>query len=152
MIDYQKILNQNMISVLKDILKKISKEGLSNNNHLYVTFITNHKKVKIPEWLKKKYPQYQFTLLLGQDNIMHFDRWKAYRQILEQFQLYVYPRTQSDKIPASLLNHSNIVYFEASLLNVSATEIRNALKNKKLLGDLLPEKIQDYLRKFNLYL
>ena len=57
MIDYQKILNQNMISVLKDILKKISKEGLSNNNHLYVTFITNHKKVEIPEWLKKKYPQ-----------------------------------------------------------------------------------------------
>ena len=101
--------------------------------------------------LKKKYPQYQFTLLLGQDNIMHFDRWKAYRQILEQFQLYVYPRTQSDKIPASLLNHSNIVYFEASLLNVSATEIRNALKNKKLLDDLLPQKIQDYLRKFNLY-
>ena len=88
---------------------------------------------------------------MGQDNIMHFDRWKAYRQILEQFQLYVYPRTQSDKIPASLLNHSNIVYFEASLLNVSATEIRNALKNKKLLDDLLPQKIQDYLRKFNLY-
>ena len=70
---------------------------------------------------------------------------------LEQFQLYVYPRTQSDKIPESLLNHSNIVYFEASLLNVSATEIRNALKNKKLLDDLLPQKIQDYLRKFNLY-
>tara|TARA_B100000963_G_scaffold350522_1_gene360874 strand:- start:391 stop:972 length:582 start_codon:yes stop_codon:yes gene_type:complete len=101
--------------------------------------------------LKKKYPQYQFTLLLGQDNIVHFDRWKAYRKILEQFQLYVYPRTQSDKIRASLLNHSNIVYFEASLLNVSATEIRNALKNKKLLADLLPQKIQDYLRKFNLY-
>ena len=60
---------------------------------------------------------------MGQDNIMHFDCWKAYRQILEQFQLYVYPRTQSNKIPASLLNHSNIVYFEASLLNVSATEI-----------------------------
>ena len=46
MIDYQKILNQNMISVLKDILKKTSKEGFCNNNHLYVTFITNHKKLK----------------------------------------------------------------------------------------------------------
>ena len=63
MIDYQKILNQNMISVLKDILKKISKEGLSNNNHLYVTFITNHKKVEIPEWLKKKYPQ-EMTIVI----------------------------------------------------------------------------------------
>jgi len=101
--------------------------------------------------LKKKYPQYQFTLLLGQDNIMHFDRWKAYRQILEQFQLYVYPRTHPNKIPALLLNHSNIIYFKASLLNVSATEIRNALENKKLLADLLPQKIQDYIRKFNLY-
>ena len=101
--------------------------------------------------LKKKYPENQYTLLLGQDNMARFDQWKDHRQILDQFQLYVYPRAQSDKIPATLLNHSNIVYFEASLLNVSATEIRDALRNKKLLANLLPPKIQDYIQKFNLY-
>ena len=40
MIDYQKILNKNMINVLKDILRNIENNGLSNNNHLYITFLT----------------------------------------------------------------------------------------------------------------
>ncbi len=101
--------------------------------------------------LKKKYPEYQYTLVLGEDNIAGLDKWRDHHKIIEQFQLYVYPRTQHDKIPVTLLNHSNIIYFEASLIDISATEIRNALKNKKLLADLLPQKIQDYLLKFNLY-
>ena len=83
MIDYQKILNQNMTSVLKDILKKISKEGLSNNNHLYVTFITNHKKVKIPEWLKKKYPQ-EMTIVI-QYEFYDLEVFKDYFSIVLSF-------------------------------------------------------------------
>ena len=56
MIDYQKILKQNMINVLKDVLLNIKKNGLSNLNQLYITFLTNHKNVKIPNWLLDKYP------------------------------------------------------------------------------------------------
>ena len=83
MIDYQKILNQNMISVLKDILKKISKEGLFNNNHLYVTFTTNHKKVAIPEWLKKKYPQ-EMTIVI-QYEYYDLEVFKDYFSIVLSF-------------------------------------------------------------------
>jgi nicotinate-nucleotide adenylyltransferase len=101
--------------------------------------------------LKKKYPEHQFTLLLGQDNMAYFDRWKEHDQILDQFHLFVYPRSQSDKIPSRLLTHPKINYFRASLLEVSATEIRNAIKNKKSLTNLIPPKIGDYLQKFNLY-
>ena len=57
MIEYQKILNKNMVNVLKDILKNIRDNGLSNNNQLYITFLTNHKNVELPNWLKQKYPQ-----------------------------------------------------------------------------------------------
>ena len=57
MIEYQKILNKNMLNVFKDILKNIRDNGLSNNNHLYITFLTNHKNVELPDWLKQKYPQ-----------------------------------------------------------------------------------------------
>jgi len=56
MIDYQKILNENILNVFKNILIDIKKNGLTNNNHLYVTFITDHNNVKIPKWLKDKYP------------------------------------------------------------------------------------------------
>ena len=101
--------------------------------------------------LKKKYPEHQFTLLLGQDNMAYFDRWKEHDQILDQFHLFVYPRSQSDKIPSRLLKHPKINYFKTSLLEVSATEIRNAIKNKKSLTNLIPPKIEDYLQKFNLY-
>ena len=57
MIEYQKILHKNMLNVLKDILKNIRDNGLSNNNQLYITFLTNHKNVELPNWLKQKYPQ-----------------------------------------------------------------------------------------------
>ncbi len=76
MIDYQKILDKNMLNVFKDILIEIRDKGLTNNNHLYITFLTNHKDVKLPNWLKQKYPvemtiiiQYEFyNLQVNKDN------------------------------------------------------------------------------------
>ena len=63
MIEYQKILDKNMLNVFKDILKNIKDNGLSNNNHLYITFLTNHKNVELPNWLKQKYPQ-EITIII----------------------------------------------------------------------------------------
>ena len=63
MIDYQKILNNNMINVLKDILRNIENNGLSNKNHLYITFLTGHPKTKIPNWIKEKYPE-EMTIVI----------------------------------------------------------------------------------------
>ena len=57
MIEYQKILDKNMLNVFKDILKNINDKGLSSNNHLYITFLTNHKNVELPNWIKQKYPE-----------------------------------------------------------------------------------------------
>ena len=63
MIEYQKILDKNMLNVLKDILINIKDNGLSNNNHLYITFLTNHKNVELPKWLKQKYPD-EMTIVI----------------------------------------------------------------------------------------
>ncbi len=63
MIQYQKILNKNLLNVFKDILIDIRDNGLSNNNHLYITFLTNHKNVELPNWLKQKYPQ-EMTIII----------------------------------------------------------------------------------------
>ena len=63
MIEYQKILDKNMLNVLKDILENIRDNGISNNNHLYITFLTNHKNVELPHWLKQKYPQ-EMTIII----------------------------------------------------------------------------------------
>ena len=63
MINYQKILDKNMLSVFKDILRYIRDNGLSNNNHLYITFLTSNKNVDLPNWIKQKYPE-EMTIVI----------------------------------------------------------------------------------------
>ena len=63
MIEYQNILDKNMLNVFKDILINIRDKGLSNNNHLYVSFSTNHQNVEIPNWLRQKYPE-EMTIVI----------------------------------------------------------------------------------------
>ena len=63
MIKYQRILDKNMLNVFKDILIYIRDKGLSNNNHLYVTFFTSHENVKLPNWLRQKYPD-EMTIVI----------------------------------------------------------------------------------------
>tara|TARA_B100000963_G_scaffold325950_1_gene312606 strand:- start:173 stop:604 length:432 start_codon:yes stop_codon:yes gene_type:complete len=63
MIEYQKILDKNMLNVFKDVLKNIKENGLSDNNQLYITFLTKHKNVELPNWLKQKYPE-EMTIVI----------------------------------------------------------------------------------------
>ncbi|MDC3131824.1 ClpXP protease specificity-enhancing factor SspB [Pelagibacteraceae bacterium] len=63
MIEYKKILRDNMLNVLKDILRHIVNKGLSNNNHLYITFLTDYFKNKIPSWIQEKYPK-EMTIVI----------------------------------------------------------------------------------------
>jgi hypothetical protein len=62
-INYNKILNKNMLSVFIDILNYIKKNGLEEGHHLYITFDTCKSKVNIPEWLKIKYPK-EMTIVI----------------------------------------------------------------------------------------
>ena len=63
MINYQKILNKNLLNVFIEILKEVEKKGLEGKNHLYVTFKTCNPKIIIPEWLFKKYPS-EMTIVI----------------------------------------------------------------------------------------
>ena len=56
MINYQNILNKNLLKVFIEILQNIEKSGLSGSNHLYVTFATDNLNTSIPKWLMDKYP------------------------------------------------------------------------------------------------
>ena len=63
MSDYLKILNNNLLNVIVDILKEIEKNGLDGNNHLYISFKTNNPKNIVPNWLLQKYP-YEMTIVI----------------------------------------------------------------------------------------
>jgi len=62
-INYQNILKKNMLNVLKDVLKNIEKNGLTDGHHLYITFLTKHPGVLLPKWLKEKFPN-QMTIVI----------------------------------------------------------------------------------------
>ena len=62
-INYSKILKNNMINVLRDVLTNVKKNGLQEGHHLYITFKTNEKKVIIPQWLLDKFPS-EMTIVI----------------------------------------------------------------------------------------
>ena len=63
MIQYQKILNKNLLNVFIEILKEVEKKGLDGNNHLYITFATKNSKTSVPDWLLQKYPN-EITIVI----------------------------------------------------------------------------------------
>ena len=79
MVDYQQILNRNLINVLIDILKEIEKNGLDGNHHLYITFKTNSPKNVVPNWLLQKY-QNEMTIII-QHEYYHLSVNKHYFNI-----------------------------------------------------------------------
>ena len=79
MSDYLKILNNNLLNVIVDILKDIEKNGLDGNNHLYITFKTNNPKNIVPNWLLQKYPN-EMTIVI-QHEYYHLSVNKHYFNI-----------------------------------------------------------------------
>ena len=73
--------------------------------------------------LQKAYPQHEFTLIIGQDNLAIFNRWREYEYILKNFRIFVYPRKGSNEQPA--VSDENILFLSsAPLFNISSTELR----------------------------
>lgn len=99
--------------------------------------------------LKEKHPDYHFVLILGEDNLESFEKWKNYEVILDQYQLYIYPRPgyQTDKFK----NHPHVQRVEAPMIEISSTFIRESIKNKKDVRFFLNEKVWKYIDDYNLY-
>ncbi|MBO6762850.1 MAG: nicotinate-nucleotide adenylyltransferase, partial [Roseivirga sp.] len=88
-------------------------------------------------YLSDKYPQNEFKLIIGEDNLVHFHKWKNYESVLENFGLYVYPRPQVDKSKIKI-KHENIKYIDSPMLDISATFIRSSIRNDHSVQYLLP--------------
>lgn len=100
-------------------------------------------------YLREKYPQHQFALIMGADNLETFHKWKDYETILEDHDIYVYPRPGSDG--GNLKSHTRVKWTEAPLMQISSTFIRNAIKNKKDVSFMLPSAVWSYIEEMNFY-
>ena len=102
-------------------------------------------------YLEEKHPQANFALIMGEDNLKSFHKWKNYEYILANYPIYVYPRISEGDIPQSLINHPQITRINAPIIELSATFIREELKVGRNIRPLLPEKVWQYIDKLGLY-
>lgn len=101
--------------------------------------------------LEEKYPKQEFCLIMGEDNLEGFHKWKNFETILERYPIYVYPRISSGEIDKVLLNHPTIYFTDAPVMEISATFIREAIKKGKDVRPLLPEKVWQYIDEMGFY-
>lgn len=99
--------------------------------------------------LSEKNPGKRFVVILGQDNLENFEKWKNYQQILDFHGLYVYPRPGVTDSP--LLRHKHVRLVPAPLLDISATYIRDCIKEGKSVKYLVPEPVEDMIKMRNFY-
>ena len=81
--------------------------------------------------LQNRYPEHAFTLVIGEDNLAIFDRWREYEYILSNFRIFVYPRHGEPTDLASPVLQAKNIHFLASApyFDISSTQIRaNLLK------------------------
>ncbi|MCB0706095.1 MAG: nicotinate-nucleotide adenylyltransferase [Saprospiraceae bacterium] len=100
-------------------------------------------------YLADKFPERKFTLIMGGDNLASLHKWKNYEQILEHYPIYVYQRPGAEKPVFGA--HPNVRIFEAPLLHISATYIRQARKEGKSVRYLVPDPVFEYLDGSDMY-
>ena len=101
--------------------------------------------------LKDNYPQHEFSLIMGEDNLKSLHKWKNYEYILDNHDVYIYPRVAEETQNFELTNQTRIHKIDAPIVEISSTFIRENIKNKNNIRPLLPEKVWEYVDHNNFY-
>lgn len=102
--------------------------------------------------LEDKYgPDYAFSLIMGEDNLKSFHKWKNYEAILEQYSIHVYPRISTGEMAHQFEDHPKITKVSAPIMEISSTFIRKAHNQGKNIRPMLPEPVWKYMDEMNFY-
>ena len=100
-------------------------------------------------YLKEKFPQHEFVLIMGSDNLENFHKWKNYEEILKNHLIYVYPRPKNSG--GKLITHNQVKFVNAPLMEISSTAIRIAIKETKDMRYFMPEHVWEYIKEMHFY-
>ena len=101
--------------------------------------------------LEEKYPQHIFSLIMGEDNLKSFHKWKNYEVILSRYFIYVYPRLSEGEVPVQLQDHEHIVHIKTPIIELSATAIREDIAQGRDVRPMLPANVWSYIDKWGFY-
>lgn len=100
-------------------------------------------------FLKEKYPLKDFVLIMGADSLQSLRKWKNFRQLLEFYEIYVYPRPGSDG--GEFITHKKVTKVDSPMIEISSSFIRKAIREKKNIDYFLPEKVYEYIKEMHFY-
>lgn len=102
------------------------------------------------EHLRNRYPEREFTLIIGSDNWQSFDRWKESERIIKEYAILIYPRPEypiaTEQLPPS------VRIAQTPLLEISSTFIRKSLAEGKEVNFFLHPECYQIIQKEGLYL
>lgn len=98
--------------------------------------------------LSKRYPEHQFSFVIGSDNLSTFDKWDEYEAMVAQFPFFVYPR---HGFPFAPLFANMTPLEDMEEVRVSSTQVRMQLQKGQSITELVPAKIQAYISQHRLY-
>tara|TARA_B100000902_G_scaffold399064_1_gene468212 strand:+ start:3309 stop:3878 length:570 start_codon:yes stop_codon:yes gene_type:complete len=140
------LLEQNhRLQIIRADIEDSIKLGVSDIEfHLPNPSYTIDTLVKINE----KNPENEYSIIIGSDNLSTLHKWKNYKQILENYSIYVYPRHGFE----FAVSHKNIhLINEAPKVEISASFIRKSIRERKDVSYLIPEKAWKYISEMNFY-
>ncbi len=101
--------------------------------------------------LTEQYPNYRFNLIMGEDNLKSFHKWKNYEAILENHHVYVYPRIAEGIVETQFNDHPKIHKVDAPIMEISSTFIRKAIAEGKNIRPLITKEVWAYIDEMNFY-
>lgn len=102
-------------------------------------------------YLQEKHPKKEFALIMGEDNLKSFHKWKNYALILENHHIYVYPRISNGPTETRFDGHEKIHKINAPVIEISSTYIRKGIKDGINVKPMLPQHVWTYLDTMNFY-
>jgi nicotinate-nucleotide adenylyltransferase len=91
-------------------------------------------------YLEEKYPEHSFSIIMGSDSFSNLQKWKNYEVIIKNYPIYIYKRP-GHEVKNEI--HARVEILDAPLLEISATEIRQLVRNGKSIRYLVPEKVYE---------
>lgn len=99
-------------------------------------------------YLQEKYPQHEFSIIMGSDSFQNLPRWKNFEALVKNYSFIIYKRPGFE---VSNDFGARITLLDAPLLQLSATQIRNTLREGKSIRYLVPDKVREEIERNHYY-
>lgn len=135
--------------------------AIVNNEKLFASDVEYHLPqpnytINTLDHLAEKHPDLTFVLIMGEDNLRGLHEWQGYLEILRRHELFVYPRavTEGEEEEVEVhpsIDQSRVTLVDAPMIRISSTFLRNAIRDRKDIRYLVPDKVVNYISNNWLY-